>query len=211
MNNSVTHRSSSISEQSRNTVTSGVPAIFLVATLSLVLFLSANQLNADCSISPQIDAYADSYGLPELAELDDISISGNRMYVYARYIDGEFVEELITFDISNPSDPVVLGVSPPILNIYGATAVGTNYVCLSDGNLRTYSMDDPTNPDLIGTLDIPQSILSYQISGGLAFLGTLNSVIVVDISYPTNPVIVGTIGTSAGRTLTKPAGGILPG
>ena len=199
------HRFSIRTEQTRNVVTSGLLAICLLPMMFAVL-LNARQSNADCSISPQIDAYADSYGLPEMAELDDIAISGTRLYVYSRY----FEEELVTFDISNPSNPVVLGISS-IPGIYGAKAVGTNYFCLGNSNLRVYSMDDPNNPALIGTLDLPQSIISYQISGGFAFVSTLHSVVAVDISDPTNMVPVGTLSTSWGRTLTKPVAGILPG
>jgi hypothetical protein len=71
--------------------------------------------------------------------------------------------------------------------------VRDSLLCIVGGDsLRTYSVEDPTNPRRLGTCRVPGSAVA--VSGNKAVVYYYDYMSVVDISNPTQPVSVGSYG-----------------
>lgn len=190
-------------------LTSGMTMTCLLAAMALTVALLPGRASAQCSIVHRSTRSLDSLGLPEftIVGYDSVAISGARMYMVASGAD----DWLATFDISSPNNPQLLGVGPPISNpLSEPVAMGNYYICIAGGDLRIYSTDDPNNPAVVGTLNLPGNMQSLLLSGGFVFAGSGGHVDAIDVSDPTNPVVVGTLSTSLGARLGQPVRGIMP-
>lgn len=131
------------------------------------------------------------------------SITGNHVYLEAFGFDGsDFYYQLLTYDISNPGNPILVGQGPlevdPIFNggdtvALGTLFIGTSTLGANQGNLLVFEMADPDNPMLIGMLDLPGRIRSLELDGNIIYARSNTQLDAISVADPTNPVSIGTL------------------
>jgi len=125
-----------------------------------------------------------------------MDISSTLAFV-AQGIDGM---EII--DVARPDSPAVVGTLTPPNGACGVAVIDTLAYVVS-GNLYIASVADPTSPYLIDSMVLPNFGASAAVSDSLLFvgswavLGSKTEVRLLDISSPTKPVSVGSLGTPA--------------
>ncbi len=120
-------------------------------------------------------------------EWSAIALSGNYVFL-AR-------EEFCAIDISDPENPLVVGClsDPPSQNCR-SVAIQNELAFVSSGHdgLRVIDISDPTNLEIIGSVDIPGFSKDVEVSGSLAFVISSSSGLqIIDISDPEAPQIIG--------------------
>ena len=145
--------------------------------------------------------------LPTRCDVYQIQISGDRAYILTG--DGESVGYVEILDISQlPAVPTVLGrIKLPFATYGGIGDIRLSgdllYYSASDytrstqvGGLRIISVKDPTQPALVGSLDLSPSAGAIDWKGtGLAVAGqavyfiTSSGVKVIDVSDPSRPTL----------------------
>jgi len=131
------------------------------------------------------------------ASLFTIHVSGNYAYIGSH-------DALEVIDISDPSNPVHKGVLQGVLNGDSQSSiyvVGNIAYCSSGGTMYIIDVTDPINPTQISTLDVTGTGTSSSddiyVSGNYAYL---SNAIIVDISNPASPTIVGQVmGARGGK------------
>ncbi len=118
---------------------------------------------------------------------DDIFLDGDRAYVAASGDD----ESLQVVDVSDPENPTVV----TSLSGYGIKDVvvssGYAYAVDANGNyLRVFDVSDLPNITEIGSLEINYDLYSIALYGNYAIVGHMGGITVVDVSDPSNPVVV---------------------
>ncbi|MCD6165781.1 T9SS type A sorting domain-containing protein [bacterium] len=131
----------------------------------------------------------------EVARVDgsalDICVSGSYAYV---------IPGLKIFDISNPSNPILLSEaqgltgSPQGIYISGHYAYVAYEIVLgpySGGLGGIVDVTDPLNPTVLANYITPGESKSVYVSGSYAYLANgWNGLVVIDVSDPSNPVEV---------------------
>ena len=150
--------------------------------------------------------YASS-ALPTRCDVYQIQISGDRAYILTG--DGESVGYIEILDISQlPAVPTVLGrIKLPFATYGGIGDIRLSgeflYYSASDftrstqvGGLRIINVKDPSQPTLVGSLDLSPSAGAIDWKGtGLAVAGqevyfiTSSGVKVIDVSTPSRPTL----------------------
>ena len=104
---------------------------------------------------------------------------------------------LFIYDVTEPTTPTLVGQTTACL---GALNVeySDGFVYLASGRFGLLIVDvrDPSNPQLISTIDLPGEVADVTIKGTTAYASyTANArgVAAVDISDPFNPIIRGTV------------------
>ncbi len=150
------------------------------------------------------------------------AISGDRFYTHTFIFDAQVVRyALSSWDVSNTSNPTLLGVSPesptPFFDGFSsgfeaspAVALGTLFIGILNGSIQIYEMTDPNNPVAIGTLDLPGNVIRLELDGNTLFALSGERLDAVDVSDPFNPTSIGSIVLSSGEGLGAPKRDILP-
>lgn len=134
--------------------------------------------------------------------IDDIVLG---IHVAGRYAHLVGPEGLWVVDVSDPSQPAVLGHYDPARLAYQDVAlgrvehpgdkpyayVGGTYCDSSgcDGELHVVDVSDPTNPSLVGSTD-SGAISAVAATDGYALLGT-GSLVTIEVTNPMTPTAVG--------------------
>ncbi len=129
-----------------------------------------------------IDSYNNHIG--------ELVIAGNHAYVTG--------SELWVVDISDPGRPAVVG---GIDESCSRVVTSGNNAFVVGGDLMILNIADPHDPQVVGTVAGPAD--DVAISGDLAFIvdgGNPGILSVVDISDPTAPMAVGSVGLSDGSS-----------
>ncbi|MBZ0266300.1 T9SS type A sorting domain-containing protein [bacterium] len=122
---------------------------------------------------------------------------------YAYIIDTE--HGIAIADISNPNDPVILsfidlGFEPRGMHIVGDLAYMPGY---NDDDAQNFKIFDITNPlelEEVGAVHVNGNLQDVAVQGEYAYIAAYNEgLAIVELSDPTNPVVVGTYDT---RTLS---------
>ncbi|GEM_PF-2745861 len=97
-------------------------------------------------------------------------------------------ESLVIFDLTEPDFPIALNA----LNLSGfARAIVINddlgYVAVGEAGVDLIDVSDPMEPQLLATVDTPGEALGVAVSDQLAFIADGTSLIVLDVSAPTQP------------------------
>jgi hypothetical protein len=93
-------------------------------------------------------------------------------------------------DISTPLSPVVIGSVDPAARIKGVAIDGNEvYAAADTEGLLVYDISDPANPTLVGSYAAPAEAESVDVDSeaGLAYLNTLEGVVVLDIASCQTP------------------------
>jgi hypothetical protein len=109
-------------------------------------------------------------------------------------------------DISNPANPVAVGLYDTEGNALGVTLSGNYaYVAASSGGLQIIDISNPANPVAVGHYDTSGSAKGVALSGNYAYVADNGDGLqIIDISNPANPVAVvlyDTLGSSQGIAL----------
>jgi hypothetical protein len=128
-------------------------------------------------------------------EVGDFFILENYAYVTVGIICKWGCEDqsfLWVMDISDPStDPPLVG---SVETGGGAVYVSGNYAYV--GGLQVIDITDPTNPTIVGYVDMECNPQDVYVSGNYAYMASGEQGLqVVNISDPTNPTIVGSVNT----------------
>jgi len=107
---------------------------------------------------------------------------------YAYLVDGHAGLEVI--DVSVPANPVHVSNYNTGQRLSGFELAGTNAV-VSDSELSILDLSDPASPRLIGRTTNDLAIYDLKIAGSHAFLAGYYGLHIVDLTSPTNPVVVG--------------------
>jgi hypothetical protein len=85
--------------------------------------------------------------------------------------------------------------------LHAFVATGLPVKHSSDGRFDVFDLADPALPVLIASLDMPGEVSSVMIDGPFAYLaGPLLGLLLVDISDPASPQVIGGAGTLAGAS-----------
>ena len=108
---------------------------------------------------------------------------------YAYLLDAQAGLEII--DVSVPANPVHVGNYNTGQRLSGFELAGTNAV-VSDSELSILDLSNPASPQLIGhTTNGNVAIYHLQVAGSHAFTAGYYGLQIVDLTSPTNPVVVG--------------------
>jgi len=116
-----------------------------------------------------------------------IQVEGNRFYAADRN-DG-----LLIFDITNPSNPDLIG-NYPLESVVDIDYQG-DYVFMArywPSEFKIINVSDPATPYLVSSLDIPGDCSSLDVMGNYAFVACdyPDSLFAIDVSYVAEPVII---------------------
>lgn len=125
----------------------------------------------------------------------DIAVVGTTAYVSTLDYDIETYEAestLLIYDISTPTEPLLLGSYHPEATINQIDVVGSIvYMEMLEANqINLYIVDasDPAEPVLLTTY---QSITDFHVDQTTVHLTSSNGLTVLDVSNPASPVVVG--------------------
>jgi len=128
-----------------------------------------------------------------VGNLDNITVDGAYLYVW---VSGTGLK---TYDNSDPTKPVLLSTTANISALSSSRLIARNgfvYV-LGRGNgvLAVYDARDPRSVSLLGSTTIGVNANSFDVSGGYAYIASLNagnSLNIIDVSNPAAPRNVAT-------------------
>jgi hypothetical protein len=122
---------------------------------------------------------------------------------YAVAVQGDYAylgvgPRLVVLDISDPSDPTMLGQTDIMGDVVQGVAVagGYAYVAAEYAGLQVVDVSDPSDPRLVGSCDTPSRARDVAVAAGYAYVADWTTMQVMDISDPTNPHIAGALVTS---------------
>lgn len=130
-----------------------------------------------------------------------VHISGDAGHAYVDFGN----QELSVVDVSDPSNPVVVGTIPWAGL---STLVGDILYVASGGNgLRIVNVATPTAPELLGTLETPGSFSDIAVDGTFAYLTEVSfGLHVVDVSDPMAPVLRASVAMPKAGSVTAAGG-----
>lgn len=171
-------------------------------------------INVSNPAVPTIVGHLDNNALPSpwsgsnaLQHVCSVFVSGHYAYVTAAYSN-----RLTVIDISDPSNPTIVG-SSSALAFPVDLAVAGHYAYVADQtpvpthpNFAVVNVANPSLPRLVGSLTNPKLSGAYRIRvrGKLAYVAAAGTATVaaVDISKPTHPVLAATVTNAAHLSIT---------
>ena len=120
----------------------------------------------------------------------DVEVVDNRMYVL------QDRDDLLIYDLSDRSNPVLIGAAPASGNAYGLVVRnGIAYVAARSQGLEIYYVDDPESAQLVANLTGIGAAYDLDISGNFVYIvDFFNGVLhIVDVSVPILPSLAGSL------------------
>ncbi|HEX04335.1 MAG TPA: T9SS type A sorting domain-containing protein, partial [Bacteroidetes bacterium] len=124
-------------------------------------------------------------------DVKDVDVEGDYLYVAEERHDG-----LLVIDVSDPSEPELVGNGSNNLPV--ALAVRGSYVFAisldydeGDSYLDILDVSDPTAPDMVGWMNFPLWATDVTVEGNIAYIAATGGVRVIDVEDPTSPVEIG--------------------
>jgi hypothetical protein len=145
-------------------------------------------------------ANPDMYGgIPDSGGPWDLDVEGVTLYLTNN------INQLRIYDVTTCVAPELIEIAPLPGPGFSVDVVGNYaYVACEDAGLQIVDISNPENPQNAGHFDFPPDDLftgfyKVHVVGDLAYLiiGDGKGVAIVDVSYPTAPYLVNTLGTSA--------------
>jgi hypothetical protein len=146
--------------------------------------------------NPAAPVVRGTYDTPGIAYAVALNSAGTLAYV----ADGSGGVRIVS--VSNPSAPSLVG-AVAVSGIQRDIAVQSTiaYVIDQMGRLVTFDVSTPSAPRQIGALVLGRYAYNVAVEGSLAVVHDANSTAyldVINISSPTNPVVIGSIAVDAG-------------
>jgi|GEM_PF-6576497 len=148
---------------------------------------------SDASAPHLLSGYFAGYRI----SIDEIEIAGN--YVFFSISSGHPYNsrELRVLDVSAPTQPVLVTTYTPDSQIK-AIGIQSGLTYLLTDKLQVFDFSNPQSPQPIGAYDPSTETFDVQVVGTLAYIGTSVGLIIVDVSQPSTPTLLGkyaTLGT----------------
>lgn len=123
----------------------------------------------------------------------EVALSGQYLLVAAAELD------LLIMDVSDPTDPVVVGSYDSEREVYALDVKGNLAYLLSRWDLKVVDVSDPAAPAVLGVMDVPEYGYRIDVEGGFAYLGTWggDNLHVVDVSDPAAMTVVASLPTGS--------------
>ena len=130
----------------------------------------------------------------------DVFVSGDYAYVPDNNI---YYPKLQVLDISDPSNPTIVGSCDTPYGKYNDVFVSGDYAYLAGSDawsinmgLQVMDVTDPANPTVVGLCGTPHPAQDVYVAGSYAYLADSDSgLLVIDVSNPANPFIAGSCDT----------------
>lgn len=114
--------------------------------------------------------------------------------------------DLVSINLSIPSAPVLSGrvtlSAGSDLQVVGTTV----YIAEGLAGLGIASITNPDQPALVSLTDTPGNAKGVTVANGYAYVADTTSIQIINVSAPANPVIVGSIPTTASSAITSVGG-----
>ncbi len=110
-----------------------------------------------------------------------IDLAGNYAYVT------DWSTGLQVIDITNPTSPTIAGSNSSIGSAASVCVQGDHAFIVCD-SLIVLDISDPTSPTVVGGCATPPFPYNLDVCGHYAFVAASNTITVIDISDPSNPV-----------------------
>lgn len=170
----------------------GIPSgVFVAGRYAYVVDEDTDDLKVIDVSNPSAPSLISSTALTPAAALTDVFIAGH----YA-YLTDNLLDELRIVDISDPVAPTEIG-SAVVGNNSQSVFVSGRYAYVADTSSLLYIFDVsvPSAPSLAGSLPLDGPVSVY-VSGRYAYVTdtTSNELLVIDVSDPSAPVEVGSLG-----------------
>lgn len=129
---------------------------------------------------------------------EDIEISGDYAYVATRYDDG-----LTVLDISQPGSPFVAGVVSLPMQARSVSVAGEYAYVSSYAGVQVVDISNPTAPALVNVVATLRQVIVVDVAGDIGVAGLaedsygLGRILVLDMTDPTSPIVVGSAETPA--------------
>lgn len=137
-------------------------------------------------------------GVPGPGWVTDVAVSGNCAYV----LSGSNSDSLQVVDVSDPENLRILGsVQVEPWNAYTsarAVAASGTHVCVADdlNGIVMVNATVPEHPEVEAILDTPGHAVDVAVLGSYVGVADITSCLIVDISTPSAPQILGSVATS---------------
>jgi hypothetical protein len=144
----------------------------------------------DLTSVPKTPLLAELPGSGRFASTVERAIAKNGETVYVWHYRSGFGNEVLTVDVSDPSNPIVLGSIPLLATDFQFTGQHV-HVANPNSNYTIYDANDPNAWIVIGEIEgiRPWDI---EIRDNTAYLANATSTFsIIDISDPTNPSVIG--------------------
>ena len=73
------------------------------------------------------------------------------------------------------------------------------YVAAGTSGLQIVNVGNPSNPQVVKTVNTPGSAVAVDVAGNMAYVADSNSLQVINVGVPTSAYIVGSLATSASK------------
>ncbi len=113
------------------------------------------------------------------------------------YFGGGMTGYFMVADISNINFPVQVGITTNISGTAYQIAISGNYAYMATSSDTLYSIDisNKTAPIVIGKIYIGSFPGGIAVQGNIVYVGTSGGLKVLDISTPSNPIVLSTFGS----------------
>jgi len=116
----------------------------------------------------------------------EVAVAGDLALV----VDNEVGLQIV--DVSDPDAPAVVGALNTPGHVIGVARLG-DLAIVTGGfpSIQVIDWSDPTAPALVGSLDTPGQATGVAVANGLVYVADGSALLIVDVSTPSAPVIVG--------------------
>jgi hypothetical protein len=134
-----------------------------------------------------------------------VVVSGRYAYALQVIPGNPSHTDLVVVDLGVPSAPAIVGrvtTAAPggtQLALSGSVA----YVVAGLAGLQTIDVSSPTAPRVLGTVDTPGSAWGVAVANGYAYVADGPTLLAIDVRTPSQPVVRGTLATSASAVATS--------
>ena len=113
------------------------------------------------------------------------------------YFGGGMTDYFMIADISNVNFPVQVGITTNLSGTAYQIAISGNYAYTATNSDTLYTIDitNKAAPTVIGRIDLGSFPSGVVVYGDIVYVGTTNGLKVVDVSTPSNPIILSSFGS----------------
>jgi len=157
-------------------------------------------------------------GFQQRGSLEDVDVVGHYAYLAGLIWSGSNFVHLAVLNVSDPAAPVLLGVAAREIVAATAVQVVGNYAYLlgfrddpSDdylGVLHVFDVSNPTRPLPVAGIDLGgEEAKALQMVGNYAYVAGDPGLTIVNVSDPTNPLLIGRYETDSSALDVELLGG----
>lgn len=120
-----------------------------------------------------------------------LSLAVEGQYAYMIQGNVEKPKRLQVVDLTDPSQPKVVGSSPVTVEAMRVAVSGKYAYVLDEPKLRVFDVSDPAAPRDVGSCELGQNLWDLVVVGKNAYVTDVESVRVIDLENPSAPKQVG--------------------